>query len=122
MRAIFLSLLAALSFFVLIPCPAMAQEKDSQQEKLYVGKQLDTIRDNLKNMLRDKELTKVFAPGDKSVTAIHLTVTRRGERVREIQVYVTQENQTGKKLKRILRDPKDPDFQSLVKELKSSTG
>jgi hypothetical protein len=103
-----------------MPRPATAQEKDSQQERSYIAKQLDRVRTDLKDKLKDKDLMSIFSPKDTTVTAIHLTVTRRGNQVREVQVYVTRSKQTGKKLIKILDDSRDPDFQTLVRVLKLS--
>jgi hypothetical protein len=59
---------------------------------------------DLDGKLKDKELKQVFSRDNKTVTAISLTVTLRGDRVREIQVYTTRKDQTGKKFLRILDD------------------
>jgi hypothetical protein len=103
---------------LLSPHPAAAQQKEFQREKLLVEKKLDDARADLKGKLRDNALKEVFAPDNKAVVAALLVVTHSGGHIKEVKVYVTRRNETGKKLVKILDDMKDPDFQTLVNVLK----
>jgi hypothetical protein len=85
---------------------------------LLVDGRLRDARAALKGQLRNGDLKRAFAPDNSDVVAILLVITHSDRRVKEVKVYVTRRGQTGKILLRVLDDPRDNDFQTLVKVLR----